>query len=291
MTRSSMKYLLLGILVGALAGGVFSAGAATTTSTTKSSSAAKKAKKSTKRCHLTKRHGKKVRVCFTKKAKKKAKKKKAPVPPAPVAGESLTGLFKITAGAFDSASGAHGSYVRLILPGGSVDKGPFFSNPSSKGGAYTLLTPGTDGGLLTGSYQEPPAKPFSLTGDALASRLIAPTRFAGILYSASTSAKDPQTGLNVPAPSVVNSNGTLSGQVQALSAEWNRAFFNQGSPKPDGASPGLTTPVRGTYDATSRAYTLDWSSAVVGGPFNGFTGAWHLEGTFEARCAAPPAPA
>lgn len=300
MTRASMKYLLVGILVGALTGGVLTA-SATTLSPTKSTSAGtqanaaakkakSKAKKSTLRCHMTKRNGKRVRVCF----KKKAKKKKAPVTPAPapVVGESLTGLFKITAGAFDSASGVRGSYVRLILPGGSADKGPFFSNPSSKAGTHTLFGPGTDGGMLTGGFQEPPAKPFSLTGDAQASRLIAPTRFAGVLFSASTSGKDPQTGLNVPAPSIVNANGTLSGQVQALSASWNGAFFNQGSPKPDGSSPGLTTPVAGTYDATSHAYTLDWSSAIVGGPFSGFTGVWHLEGTFEPRCAtAPAAPA
>ena len=298
MTRTSMKYLLVGILVGALAGGVFTAGAATTTSTTKSGSvgtqadsAAKKAKskanRSNLRCRMAKRNGKRVRVCF-----KKKPKKRAPVAPAPAVGESLTGLFKIAAGTFDRASGADGSYVRLILPGGSAERGPFFGNPSSKGGTYTLLAPGTDGGLLTGSFQEPPAKPFSLTGDALANRIIAPTRFTGVLFSASTSAKDPQTGLNVPAPSIVNSNGTLSGQLRALSAAWNRAFFNQGSPKPDGASPGLTAPVKGTYDAASHAYTLDWSSAIVGGPFNGFTGVWHLEGTFELRCvAAPAAPA
>ncbi len=295
MTRASMKYLLVGILVGALAGGVFTAAAATT-STTKSTSAgtqataaAKKAKpkaKTTMRCHMAKRHGKRVRVCFKVKAKKKAKKK-APVTPAPAAGETLTGLFKLTPGTFNSASGAAGSYVRLIMPGGSPDKGPYFSNPSSKGGTYTLLAPGDDGGLLTGSFQEPPAKPFSVTGDALARRLIAPMRFAGVLFSALTSPKDPQTGITVPAPSIVNSNGTLSGQVQALSAAWNNAFFNQGSPKPDGSSPGLTAPVRGTYDAATHAYTLDWSSSVVGGPFNGFTGVWHFEGTFEARCAAP----
>lgn len=272
MTRSSMKYLLVGVLIGALAGGVLTAGAATTPTPTK------KSKRAAKHRHHHHHHHHK-------------KKAKAPVAPAPTAGESLTGLFKITAGTFDSASGARGSYVRLILPGGSIDSGPFFSNPSSKGGTYNLLTPGADGGLLTGSYQEPPAKPFSLTGDALADRIIAPQRFAGILFSASTSQKDPQTAINVPAPSIVNSGGTLSGQLQALSAEWNRAFFNQGSPKPDGSSPGLTKPVRGTYDATSHAYTLDWSSAIVGGPFNGFTGVWHLEGTFEARCAAAPAPA
>ena len=142
MTRASMKYLWWASSSARWPAGSSPSGAATTTSVTNSgsavtqaNSAAKKAKSkansSTVRCHMAKRHGKRVRVCFKRKAKKK---KKAPVTPAPMAGASLTGLFKITPGTFNSASGAAGSYVRLILPGGSADKGPFFANPSSKGG-------------------------------------------------------------------------------------------------------------------------------------------------------------
>jgi hypothetical protein len=36
----------------------------------------------------------------------------------------------------------------------------------------------------------------------------------------------------------------------------------------------------GTYNAKTGAYTIDWSSQIIGGPFDGFTGVWHLEGTF-----------
>ena len=76
----------------------------------------------------------------------------------------------------------------------------------------------------------------------------------------------------------------LSGQIESWSAAWNKQYFNQGSPKPDGTSPGLTAPVSGTYDAATGAYVLTWASQVVGGPFNGFTGYWHLQGTFvDAR--------
>ena len=64
------------------------------------------------------------------------------------------------------------------------------------------------------------------------------------------------------------------------SASWNNEYFNQGSPKPNGTRPGLTTPVSGSYDAATNAFVLTWSSQVVGGPFNGFTGYWHLVGTF-----------
>jgi hypothetical protein len=37
----------------------------------------------------------------------------------------------------------------------------------------------------------------------------------------------------------------------------------------------------GTYDRSIHAYSLEWTSHIDGGPFNGFTGMWHLEGTFE----------
>ena len=39
----------------------------------------------------------------------------------------------------------------------------------------------------------------------------------------------------------------------------------------------------GTYNAKTHAYVLNWTSQVVGGPFNGFTGDWHLTGTFAAK--------
>ena len=80
------------------------------------------------------------------------------------------------------------------------------------------------------------------------------------------------------------SDGRLSGQLQAFSASWNKQFFNQGSPKPDGSTPGLTSLITGTYDADTKAYTLEWTSQIVGGPFNKFSGFWHLEGVFEPRC-------
>ncbi len=36
----------------------------------------------------------------------------------------------------------------------------------------------------------------------------------------------------------------------------------------------------GTYNAATGAYTLQWSSQVVGGPFNSFSAFWNLTGTF-----------
>jgi hypothetical protein len=62
---------------------------------------------------------------------------------------------------------------------------------------------------------------------------------------------------------------------------WNGQQFSQGSPKPDGSRPGITSDPKGSYAAKTGKYTLEWASQVVGGPFNGFTGSWHLEGTFK----------
>ncbi len=199
-------------------------------------------------------------------------------------GQALVGTFTLSPGSC-SGSSPTGTYFRMITPGGSVSKGPFFSNPDSvcPDKTYTLATPGTDGGFLTGSYQPDPTPTFSSDGSSLAGRIVAPQAFTAINFGISTNPVDPQTRLSVPAPSISVSNGQLSGQIEAWSASWNNQYFNQGSPKPDGSHPGLTSPVSGTYDPTTRAYVLTWASEVVGGPFNGFTGYWHLQGIFEPR--------
>ena len=73
------------------------------------------------------------------------------------------------------------------------------------------------------------------------------------------------------APSISVSGGRLSGQVRGFTAEWNKLSFPQGSSN-----------VSGTYNAKTHAYVLTWTSKISGGPFNGFTGSWHLQGKFVA---------
>jgi hypothetical protein len=196
-------------------------------------------------------------------------------------GKALVGTFKLAPGTCQSFS-VTGTYFRMINPAGSIAKGPFFSNPDSlcSNKTYTLAVPGTQGGLVTGSYQPGPKPAFNAQGGALAADIVQPQGFTAINFSISTNKKDPQTGKAVPAPTIVNTKGKLSGQVEAWSAAWNKLYFNQGSPKPDGSHPGLTKALTGTYNATTHAFVLIWSSQVVGGPFNGFTGYWHLAGTF-----------
>jgi hypothetical protein len=275
MNRTSLKYLVIGLLVGAIVSSAIDASALVSPGSTAAAGAAA--------VHKDKPKPKAAK----KKKKARKKKKQAPAPAAPAATAApLVGLFRFTPGAY-SRGVATGSYIRLVLAGGTKEKGPFFPNPSSTATTYTLLRPGTDGGLRTGTYQPAPSPAFSGSGDALANRIIAPQRFALIQYSVQTSPKDPQTGADVPAPSIsVSPDGRLSGQLQAFAAQWNKQHFNVGSPKPDGSFPGLTSPVTGTYDAATKAYTLEWTSQIVGGAFNNFSAVWHFEGTFEPGCAA-----
>jgi hypothetical protein len=202
-------------------------------------------------------------------------------------GQALVGTFRLDPGTC-SGSSASGTYFRMITPGGTVASGPFFQNPDSTCAdkTFTVSTPGSDGGLVTGTYQPDPTPAFSSTGGAMAGRIIAPQPFTAIDFGISTDSVDPQTKTHVPAPSITVHGGALSGQVEAWSVSWNNQYFNQGTPKPNGARPGLTSPLSGTYDPATRTFVLTWSSQVVGGPFNGFAGYWHLQGTFVPASSA-----
>jgi hypothetical protein len=203
--------------------------------------------------------------------------------PTAAAGTPLVGTFTITAG---SCSGgvASGTYLRMVLSGGTNTAGPYFSNSDStcSDNTYTPLAPGSEGGLVTGSYEPQPSPPFDSSGNALAAKITAPVAFEGVKFSTATNPVDPQTGLSVPAPSIELNGTTLTGNLQAFGVSWNTQEFNQGSPKPGGSSPGNTTPVTGVYNPATGAYTLQWSSQVVGGPFNGFSAFWNLTGRFVA---------
>ena len=231
-------------------------------------------------------------------------------------GTPLVGLFRLTAGA-SHGDKVTGTWFRMVQPNGTVQSGPFMINANSPadGGRVTLLKPGTSGGLRTAGYQSQPKPGFDGKGNALADSIVAPTKFFGVRFSISTNEVDLQTKTKVAPPTVVDNGGKLTADLSSWAASWNRQNFNQGAPKPvsgTGAKaagqeqaekafdwvankylggapkPTVTGDVAtGTYDATTGAFTLQWTSHIVGGPFNGFTGLWHLEGVFEAGSAAP----
>jgi hypothetical protein len=211
--------------------------------------------------------------------------------PASAAGTPLVGTFHIVAGSC-SGSTVSGTYLRMVLSGGSNASGPYFSNSDSScsNNSITPLSPGSAGGLVTGSYQPEPSPAFDSSGNSLSDQITAPVQFEGVKFSTATNPTDPQTGLRVPAPNVSAIGSALSGNLESFGVSWNNQQFNQGSPKPDGSSPGNTTPVTGTYNAATGAYVLQWSSQIVGGPFNGFSAFWNLAGTFTPATGTVSAP-
>ena len=177
-----------------------------------------------------------------------------------------------------------GSYFRMVQSTGTLEAGPFIANADSTctDKTYSALVPGTDGGLTTGKYQPEPDPPFDAGKNGLASKVTQPTKFFAVGFAMSTNQKDPQTSTDAPAPSITaDASGALTGNLSAVGVAWNGLQFNQGSPKPDGSHPGSTKDLSGTYDAKTGAFTMEWSSQIVGGAFDGFTGVWHLAGTFE----------
>ncbi|WP_405491111.1 hypothetical protein [Nocardia sp. NBC_00511] len=229
--------------------------------------------------------------------------------------QQLTGLLKLTAGAVEGNS-VKGTWFRMVQPGGTPDNGPYMPNGDSpaQGGSTTLLSPGTAGGLRVGGYQSEP-KPGFAQGNSLSGSITAPTKFFAVEFGISTNPLDPQTQRDVPPPTVTNDNGKLTADLSSWAASWNDQEFNQGAPKPpekQGAQVAGSEQLQkvwdwvghqwfdrpkadaaqgpsatGSYDPKTRAFTLQWTSLIVGGPFNGFTGVWHLEGTYEPEAAAP----
>ncbi|HEX9888529.1 MAG TPA: hypothetical protein VGA69_03570 [Nitriliruptorales bacterium] len=206
-----------------------------------------------------------------------------PAARAATAGEGLVGTFQLTPGSC-TADGADGTWFRMLNEGVGVSN----NDSPCDDNTYNPLEPGSDGGLVTGGHQPHPDPAFDGNGNARAARLTLPASFFGADFSTATNPVDPQTGTEVAAPSIVHDGqGGLSGDLRAFAAAWNGQHFNQGSPKPDGSTPGSTTPVSGTYDPDTGAFTLQWTSHIQGGPFNGFTGVWHLTGLFESSEPAP----
>lgn len=167
-----------------------------------------------------------------------------------------------------------GSYFRIRQADGE-----FVVNPTSSATdeTYTFLAPGADGGLVTGEYQRPSGRAFDAEGNSRAGAIIEPTFFDGVELGLASLPKYPAGAKRSDAPWFTTKAGKLYGRLAALTAGWSKRLFNQGAPKP-----GRTKPVAvGTYDKRTGRYTLRWTSKISGGPYDGATGIWRLEGEFE----------
>lgn len=174
---------------------------------------------------------------------------------------ALRGTIKLARGTYSHGK-ADGSYFRMLYPGSSSK---YFKNPDSPASdkSFTLVRPGSAGGLILGRYQPQPKTAFDRSGNSLAGAIIKPTPFAGLNFGLATLSK------NGPTPSLTVSGKHVSGQVQAITAEWNKLYFKQGGS------------VTGSFNPKTHRIAIKWRSLIKGGAFNGFTGVWHLEGTLR----------
>jgi len=196
--------------------------------------------------------------------------------PSAASSRALNGTFRLTPGSY-SGGKPHGTYFRMVYTGGRG----YMPNPDSRSSnkTYTLGRPGRDGGLATGRFQPHPSPAFTSKGSARANKIIQPEPFTSINFSVATLRKDPQSKKTVAVTSARVSGRRLTVNVPGFTAEWNKQYFNQGAPKPDGSG----SPATGTYNAKTKRFVLTWTRKIRGGPFNGFSGFWHLEGVFRPR--------
>jgi hypothetical protein len=178
----------------------------------------------------------------------------------------LVGTFGIDAGECADAATVSGSYFRMLQPDGT-----YIMNADSTCGdqTYSALSPGTDGGLATGTSQVSPDPAFDDANNGLADAIFEPVKFFGVDFAGAMDAAE-------AVPMVMATGGELTGELVAFTAYYGGQAFNQGGPKPDGSG----VPATGTIDPATGEYVLEWTSLIVGGSFDGFTGVWHLEGTF-----------
>ena len=231
-------------------------------------------------------------------------------------GTELVGLLKLTPGSFEGGK-ISGTWFRMVQIGGTPAKGPYMINANSPadGGKATLLAHGASKGVRFGGYQSQPSPAFDPKGNSLAGAITKPTKFFGVDFSIATNPVDPQTKTDVAPPTVYVRDGKLTADLSSWGVTWNNQVFNQGAPKPV-TSTGAKAPgqadaekvfdwvsgkylaaapkatisgkgATGTYDARTGKFVLEWTSLIVGGPFNQFVGSWHLEGTFTKDERAP----
>ena len=202
-------------------------------------------------------------------------------------------VFMLTGSLAGTARASVLNVSRLSITGGSVTlAGDIGGNAQTS----TLpLTGGPGAPIVTGTYQGGtgnPAEPNtseSLTGSS--DQMFFGT-YGGTIYNftassscattASCTNTNTITGGSAPTGTVDTTSGTITLNMSSWFMSWGGDNFNQG---PTGGS------VTGTYNNTNGAYSLTWTSAISGGPFDAGTGVgtWTLTGV--ATVAPVPLPA
>ncbi len=220
--------------------------------------------------------------------------------------DSLTGIMLIDPGTIGSGSCADPTFCYL--------SGSYFAMGSNNpNGTAAMLRPTVSpdpGGIVLGTYQNfvlgpdvphPQGWQGDTNGDgipdgaagtgysptpATQGNILRPFSFFGVATYVGTNPVSYQSGNSHPAPTANVDMGSCVGSTCALSMDlsswevmWNGSAFEQG-PRPINTGPFELAV--GTYDLLTHAYSLTWESQINGGPFDGITGYWHLEGTVAA---------
>ena len=223
----------------------------------------------------------------------------------------LNGLLTIDAGIKANTEVSPGVYAN-VYQGGSY----FAMNSNNpNGNSVAMLSPGTAGGIQLNTFQNfvtdpdvphPQGWKGDINGDgipdgaaggeynALVSEgsAFSSFKFFGVDTFIGLNPVSYQSGLSKNAPtldlvsgSCVNNICNIAVDLSAWEVYWNGSVFEQG-PRPDNSNPSFDLAM-GTIDTVTGRYTLDWSSQILGGAFNGVMGFWHLEGQLTSISAVP----
>jgi hypothetical protein len=195
----------------------------------------------------------------------------------------LEGLFRISAGKCSGTTGLPtGSYLIVL----AAVSGKTVGNPD--GGcanpAYTLLEPGTDGGLITGEFQQVSGATFDRDRNSRDGRIIAPVAFDKLLVGFGTSSRDEQdapTGAPAfPEPAAIVAGTVLSVDLRSLVVSYaGNARASCKTSYGVGCWELGSENATGTYDAATGHYSVQWFSGASFTP-KGDSIEIHLEGTF-----------
>lgn len=202
---------------------------------------------------------------------------------------ALTGTMLIDPGTKSIDANGNSTYL----------SGSYFAmNANNPNGQASMLQPGSAGGIELGTYQNfvlnpDVPHPYNWDGNGAGagtgysgtpttqSTLLNPFGFFGVPTYVGINPIGYQSGDSHPAPTADISNCvanscTLTMDLSGWEVMWNGSAFEQG-PRPSNL--GGFVPAVGTYDLSTKAYSITWQSQIKGGPFNNINGYWHLSGT------------
>jgi hypothetical protein len=198
----------------------------------------------------------------------------------------LNGVFHIAAGVCPAGTGAPtGSY--LVVIAASANKAVKNSRSTCTNKGYTLLRPGTDGGLVTGEFQDITGVTFDRQGNSRADRIITPTRFDRLRLGFATNTRDEQDAASgapaFPRPAAIVSGTALRVDLRSLVVS-----YGGNANTTCATSFGLgcwelgSENATGTYNRTNGHYSISW---FAGESFTqkGDSIEVHLAGTFVPR--------